>query len=246
MPHTLLLRLEAPIQSWGIESRFEYRETMLEPTFSGVIGLCCAALGRDRHEPVNDLTEALQMAVRIDRQGFLQEDFHTAMDVITANGSIKPTQLSYRWYLHNASFLVGLQSADAALLHLLHQALLNPHWLLFLGRKSCPPTYPVVTQQSFREGMMISEAFISEPLRLYKPRKDFHLRIIADIRLAEQLRDQNYLEVAQYTRNDVPISFAKRVFTTRMVTEFEQKISRTILKDCYQTEEYEGVEGIES
>ncbi len=240
MPHTLLLRLEAPIQSWGIESRFEYRETMLEPTLSGVIGLCCAALGRDRHEPVNDLTEALQMAVRVDRQGFLQEDFHTAMDVITANGSIKPTQLSYRWYLHNASFLVGLESEDIELLRLLYHALLNPHWMLFLGRKSCPPTYPVVTQGSFREGMMISEAFTSVPLCLYKPRKDFQLRIIADIRLAEQLKDQNCLEVAQYTRNDVPISFAKRLFTTRMIAEFEQKISLIIPEDLYRTEEYEG------
>ena len=45
---TLLLGLAGPLQSWGTTSRFDRRETDLEPSKSGVLGLVCAALGRDR------------------------------------------------------------------------------------------------------------------------------------------------------------------------------------------------------
>lgn len=45
---TLLLRLAAPLQSWGIDSKFDIRRTGREPSKSGVIGLICAALGIKR------------------------------------------------------------------------------------------------------------------------------------------------------------------------------------------------------
>jgi len=41
---TLLLRLAGPMQSWGLSSRFTIRDTSLEPSKSGVLGLLCAAL----------------------------------------------------------------------------------------------------------------------------------------------------------------------------------------------------------
>ena len=45
---TLLLRLAAPLQSWGADSKFEVRKTNREPTKSGVLGLLAAALGYRR------------------------------------------------------------------------------------------------------------------------------------------------------------------------------------------------------
>ena len=42
---TLLLRLAAPLQAWGTESKFESRRTQREPSKSGVIGMLAAALG---------------------------------------------------------------------------------------------------------------------------------------------------------------------------------------------------------
>jgi len=49
---TLLLKLAAPMQSWGLASKFDTRDTAREPTKSGVIGLLAAALGinRDNNE----------------------------------------------------------------------------------------------------------------------------------------------------------------------------------------------------
>ena len=37
----LLMRLAGPMQSWGTRSRFSNRDTGLEPSRSGVIGLLC-------------------------------------------------------------------------------------------------------------------------------------------------------------------------------------------------------------
>ena len=65
---TLLLRLAAPLQSWGEDSKFETRRTRREPTKSGVIGLLAAALGRRRDEPLDDL-RGLRFAVRVDQEG---------------------------------------------------------------------------------------------------------------------------------------------------------------------------------
>ncbi len=64
----LLLRLAGPMQSWGVQRRFSVRDTGLEPSKSGVVGLLCAARGRRREEPVTDLA-ALGMGVRVDREG---------------------------------------------------------------------------------------------------------------------------------------------------------------------------------
>ena len=46
----LLLRLAGQMQSWGTQSRFSNRDTDLEPSKSGVIGLLCAAMGIPRDD----------------------------------------------------------------------------------------------------------------------------------------------------------------------------------------------------
>lgn len=69
---TLLLRLAAPLQAWGADSKFETRKTGREPTKSGVIGLLAAALGlrRDESEALTRLT-GLRFGVRVEREGQL-------------------------------------------------------------------------------------------------------------------------------------------------------------------------------
>ena len=69
---TLLLRLAAPLQAWGADSKFETRKTNREPTKSGVIGLLAAALGlrRDEREALARLAQ-LRFGVRVEREGQL-------------------------------------------------------------------------------------------------------------------------------------------------------------------------------
>ena len=142
---TLLMRLAGPMQSWGTQSRFTMRDTGLEPSKSGVIGLLCAALGRGREEPLDDLA-SLRMGVRVDQPGAMKMDYQTAgggliregrtYGVRKPSGKAGETVISNRYYLADADFLVGLEGSDGLLLRRLHDALLEPVWQLFLGRKA--------------------------------------------------------------------------------------------------------------
>jgi CRISPR system Cascade subunit CasD len=125
---TLLFRLAGPMQSWGISSRFSIRDTGMEPSKSGVIGLICAALGKPRNESsiedaeFRQLTQ-LKMGVRVDREGVMKMDYHTAQNVAKANGGgTKDTELSWRYYLSDACFVVALEGENETLLHRINVA----------------------------------------------------------------------------------------------------------------------------
>jgi CRISPR system Cascade subunit CasD len=150
----LLLRLAAPLQSWGTSSRFVRRGTGRAPSKSGVIGLLAAAEGRRRTDPLEDLLH-LRVGVRVEQPGRLERDFQTARP---RDGS-KPMPLSYRFYLADAVFLAAVEG-DRALLEGLHEALRRPVFPLFLGRRSCPPAGPI--SRGLREGTAL-EALTAEP-----------------------------------------------------------------------------------
>ncbi len=139
--YTLLLHLEGPMQSWGFRSRFDYRDTALEPTRSGIIGLICAAMGIGREEDISRF-DCLRMGVRVDKEGRVERDYHTALHVIKADASGTDTVVSRRDYLADACFTVGLESKNLDLLREIETALRNPVWFLYLGRKSFPLTRP--------------------------------------------------------------------------------------------------------
>lgn len=160
------------MQSWGTQSRFTERDTGLEPSKSGVIGLLCAALGRPRAVPVDDLA-ALRMGVRADAEGTVQIDFHTtggsrdagaAAGVARASGGRGGTVLSNRAYLADADFLVGFSGLDLDLLTRLDAALAAPRWPLFLGRKAFVPGLPVrLPNGGLRLGLGLEDALRHEP-----------------------------------------------------------------------------------
>lgn len=176
---TLLLQLAGPLQSWGSRSRFGERDTERAPTRSGVTGLVCAALGRDRSAPLNDL-DALRFGVRVDAEGTLMRDFHTAQGVLKADKSPprslldathlearallderRETTISNRYYLCDAVFLAGFEG-DRELLSSVQEALRRPHWPLYLGRKSCVPSRPVWLRRGLVDGPL-EEALASFP-----------------------------------------------------------------------------------
>lgn len=159
---TLFLRLEGPLQSWGDQqSKFVVRRTARAPTKSGIIGMLCSALAISRSEALYKLPtfSRLKMGVRIDRPGIRIWDYHTVganMRKTTAEGKSKTDAiLSRREYLSDASFLVALQ-ADQTLISELEEALKNPKWSLYLGRKSCPPSRPVAEHPSGKFPDLIS------------------------------------------------------------------------------------------
>jgi CRISPR system Cascade subunit CasD len=162
----LLLWLEAPLQSWGHDSKFGRRDSLDFPTKSGVLGLLCCALGKagEQTEWLAHWAEcdmAVEAYVRMDRyqqplsrlpllcdfqmvgSGYDENDPWQNLLVPKTREGKKAvgggTKMTYRYYLQDMAFAVALQGAESELA-VIQQALRNPVWDLYLGRKSCVPT----------------------------------------------------------------------------------------------------------
>lgn len=213
----LAIRLEGPLQSWGVDSQFSRRNTALMPTKSAIIGMCCAALGLPRGSDAESLwleklrhTRMLAIAIprQVSRDGKAAPvrrimDYHTVQNTKTAEGNKKDTHLTFRQYLCDASFGVVL-SGQRDVLEKVAVALADPVWGLWLGRKACIPTAPV------HGGVFASE---NDALRI----------LIGDAPLAEftQQREVDSFELGVDTISDQPLCFAvdRRAFAPRRVTD---------------------------
>ena len=154
----LAMLLDGPMQSWGHVSRFERRTTSLHPTRSGVMGLIAAALGVDKHG--SDEAEEIALFASLNFTTVLLphhnrsgdelpirrlEDYHTVTGIRRASGKVDKdaTAQTYRHYLLDARFGVLLEGS-AALLEEIADALRNPRWGVYLGRKCCLPASPLL------------------------------------------------------------------------------------------------------
>jgi CRISPR system Cascade subunit CasD len=196
---TLIIELAGPQQAWGSRSRFATRGTENAPTRSGVIGLVAAAMGWDRTASL-DRFNALEFGVRVDQPGRVERDFQTAR---TLDGRTS-MPLSYRHYLADAVFLVGLGSADAGQLVEIRDALSRPLYPLFLGRRSFPPAGPLRTDlvaDSLREALAGAE---------WRATSSYRRRVGHQRPALEMFVDARPGEHADLSIQDVPRSFDPR------------------------------------
>lgn len=194
--NTLLIRLAGPLQSWGVDSKFERRGTENIPTKSGLIGLVASALGRKRNECVADLHE-LRFGVRVDREGTLLRDYH-----IAKSKKEKSSYVTQRYYLADALFLAGFEGSPE-LLKRIESALQKPAYPLFLGRRSCPPDGRVLL--GIREGKTLLEALREEPWLLSEWRQGRE-DVQVNLRIVVEDGSEGSLQKSYY-RRDLPLSF---------------------------------------
>jgi CRISPR system Cascade subunit CasD len=199
------------MQAWGVQSRFTERDTLTEPSKSGVVGLLCAAQGLEREQADVFLAEFnranFRMGVRVDREGIVRYDWHTAGKEghRKADGKIetKTGITSRRYYLADACFLVGLAGDNMSLLQCLNDALANPVWPLYLGRKAFVPSDPPYLPNGLKPGMDLETI-----LRNFKPLTS--RRAPGPARLVLEDPENGYL-----VRPDHPLSFVQRHFSSR-------------------------------
>jgi CRISPR system Cascade subunit CasD len=215
-PLLLVLRLEGPMQSWGLRARWDVRDTGNEPSKSGIIGMLGCALGYKRNDKrlEEELDANLVVGIREERPGVMSQDFHTVMgSFLNAKGeTVAKTIVSPRAYIQDASFLViiGARSkVQEALLHKCREALDNPRWPIFLGRKSCPPTRPVI------EDLTTQHASIEVALREI-PWSNGAATGLRPKRLRCVMEDPG----AKAQRPDAIRVNATRIYGTRNVSEF--------------------------
>lgn len=229
----LLLWLEAPLQSWGHDSKFGRRDTLNFPTKSGVLGLVCSALGAGGEQcellaEFSALNQTVLSFVRtrvkdgeptkLDREPLLR-DFHMvgsgyddkdpwASLLIPKTSEGKKAvgggaKMTYRYYLQDAYFAVVLQVLDDKA-DAIAVALQNPAWDVYLGRKNCVPTDFI-----FRGLYADEDEAIAQALALAQSKS-----LLEDFRV---LGGEHEGEVL--TLMDVPIQFGERkLYRDRRVT----------------------------
>jgi CRISPR system Cascade subunit CasD len=221
----LLLWLQAPLQSWGHDSKFGRRDTLNFPTRSGVMGLLCCALGAGGEQKellakFLPLKQTVISFVRSRKHEPLLRDFHmvgsgyddkdpwqTLLIPKTAEGKKAVgggTKITYRYYLQDAFFAVVIEVPNEKA-EILANALLQPVWDLYLGRKSCVPTDLVY------QGMFDSEAdAVEQAVIIIAHEKNLQV----DFCVFDGEHDGEVL-----TLNDVPICFGEhKVYRDRRVT----------------------------
>jgi len=229
----LLLWLEAPLQSWGHDSKFGRRDTLNFPTKSGVLGLICSTLGAGGEQsellaefaPLNQTVLSFVRSrdnggepIKIDREPLLR-DFHmvgsgyddkdpwTSLLIPKTSEGKKAVgggaKMTYRYYLQDAYFAVLLQvPGDKA--QAIAEALQNPAWDVYLGRKNCVPTDFIFRGIYADEGEANNQA----------------LAIATEKKLVEDFRVLNGSHEGEtITLNDVPIQFGEhKRYRDRQVT----------------------------
>lgn len=163
----IILRLEADLQSFGTRGKWYIRETDLEPSKSAVIGMIGNAMGLKKFDKkLEDLDKALEMATRTDYQGTILYDYHTIeKGSRSAEGKFNENpMLTDRYYLQDSSFLVVIKSKnnDKKLLEEIASALQNPKRAIYIGRKCCIPTRPLL-QELTEKYTSMEDAIKNEP-----------------------------------------------------------------------------------
>lgn len=234
MSRYLLLWLEAPLQSWGDNSKFGRRDTLNFPTKSGVLGLICCAMGKggEQREFLAEFASLNQTVlsfvrsrkkkeemIKIDREPLLR-DFHmigsgyddkdpwqSLLIPKTADGKKAVgggAKLTYRYYLQDAYFAVVLEVPNSQS-EKIAKALQAPVWDLYLGRKSCVPTDFIYRDCYENEDEAITAA---QTLATKK-------ELLEDFRVL----DGEHTGDEVFSLNDVSVSFGEqKIYRDRRVT----------------------------
>jgi CRISPR system Cascade subunit CasD len=225
----LLLWLEGPMQSWGADSKFGRRNTLNFPTKSGLLGLICCSMGASGEQRgllsrmAMLSTTAISFVRTRDNKPMPREpllhDFHmvgsgykdkdpwqsllipkTSKGDKAVGGGVKITN---RYYLQD-SYFASILEVPIDLVNGFMDALKNPVWDLYLGRKCCVPTdfvlkgkFETEAQASIKAAAIATEKELTEDFRVIDGKHEGESLIL----------------------NDVPIQFGKhKLYRDRHVT----------------------------
>lgn len=243
----ILMWLEAPLQSWGFDSKFNRRDTLEFPTKSGILGLVLCALGASGEQ--RELLErfaALKQTVISFRykkdgkfepklpylhdfqmigSGYNDKDMWESLNIPKKSdgGSAVGggTKLTHRYYLQNAVFAVLLE-VPSDMSDEISNALKNPVYPIYLGRKCCVPTDFVGHENGSFESADDAERAAFEKAKEKAAARNKAEHKTDKWELAEDFRvvDGETEAGDSFTLNDVPIQFGtQKKYRDRRVTK---------------------------
>lgn len=161
MTEWLIITLAAPMASFGEEAGNVRRSTTNRPTRSALLGLAAAAMGIDRSD--SDGQQALAASFRTATctlsAGSLMSDFHTFQSLPSAKGKPRTradalyvkgleTSITRREYRMDVCYQAAYRAVSGGRYSLseLSAGFKRPAYVLYLGRKCCPLSYPLAPE----------------------------------------------------------------------------------------------------
>lgn len=233
----ILLWLEAPLQSWGYDSKFGRRDTLNFPTKSGILGLVCCAMGA-RGEQTKLLKKFAPLSQTVISYAKAKQKKNNSIDIIPKEPNLHDfqmigsgyndkdlwekllipkkadetghgTKITHRYYLQDAVFAVILET-PSDLIESIAESLQNPVYDIYLGRKCCVPTDFVF--QGIFDTKEDAEKRAGEKA---KEKTTDSLLLVEDFRVI----DGDNLDGDAFTLNDVPVQFGTiKKYRDRRVT----------------------------
>lgn len=226
----LLLWLEAPLQSWGHDSKFGRRDSLDFPTKSGVLGLLCCALGAggkqiellkrwadrdlqvcaflpDSKNGEGVIRKPMMRDFQMVGSGYDDRDPWQKLLIPKKSDGKKAVgggaKMTFRYYLQDMVFAVMLRGPSQEL-SVLETALHNPVWDLYLGRKCCVPTEFIA--QGIHKNTEQAMAHAAEMAKVKKLKPVF--------KVLQGEHDGKVISI-----NDVPLQFGvQKLYRDRQVT----------------------------
>lgn len=136
--------------------------TSIYPTKQAIVGFLSSAFGYDRKDnKINELSNAIDIKYRVIKNPIILNDFqsisalksqryymnkfHSKDQVLNLSNALIDLQLIKNvQYLQDAEFEIFIGCADD-LLKSIYEALKNPVYSLYFGKRSCIPNKPIVT-----------------------------------------------------------------------------------------------------
>lgn len=165
--YIIVLTFRAILQSWSDTSLGKEIRTRAFPTKSAVTGLIASAFGIPRGDKrIEEISREYQYAVRVDKRGMSVFDFQTSSDYgfrLKANREIENRTMLYnKEYLSDAAFSVFLNFEDSETAEKCLSAIQDPANILYLGRKCCLPSCPIVLDNKVYATSKRLEDFLAE------------------------------------------------------------------------------------
>jgi len=209
------LFFDAPMVSFGVDSKFDQRDTLTFPSRSVVTGLIAAAMGIPRGDSVR-LGELAELAVVSivfpNASGSIEEDFHTigggypdSTKPLSAEGQKKNNPIVTSRYYLTGSRSAAIVSGKSEQIARIASAMQDPVWGGWIGRKCCIPATPVF------QGVFQTE---EEALK--------QLRTLAGLDDGERpriFRECSPIDPEAALYPDVPVDFESREFAPRALKE---------------------------
>jgi len=234
---TLKFDLRGLMSGWGQPNHWVVRKSYSFPTKSGIIGMLCCAMGIDRENATKEVLKPFQdlkMGVSLEKNGNKSIDFMICgFDVRRpmANGKSKDsTVVSRVEYTFDPEYKIFIHGEEN-FLESIKKYLENPRWNIYMGRKNCSISVPIIPQ--------ILEGNFIDVVKQNISQTDVYFDFMEDLK-----NDPDVIFLKEFIVNDVPVDFSKRLFKPRIIMKVSfnkenyssPKNEEKKIKEKYETE----------